>query len=156
MCVSHPLLDSVIGMLGSFTDDPQCIGCVVKVWRGGRQVSEVIFEQHPILGEPLHWFQKEMLKFELTTLGKLLKLLERTVWVVHKSCWPGMTAYCEICLWDPNHDSCDMISQKYKICWLVYAHTFTTFPNFGCFWQHSSKWRFIDEKSRMYTVYSLR
>ena len=42
-CVPHPLFDGVIGMLSCFTDNPQSIGCVVKVWRGGRQVPQVVF-----------------------------------------------------------------------------------------------------------------
>ena len=42
MCVSHPLLDSVIGMLGSFTDNPQSIGRVVEVRRIRVEVAEVV------------------------------------------------------------------------------------------------------------------
>ena len=40
-------------------------------------MPQVVFQQHPILGKPLHWFQKEMLKLKLTTLGQLLKLLDK-------------------------------------------------------------------------------
>ena len=40
-------------------------------------MSQIVFEQHSILRQPLHRFQKEMLKFELTTLGQLLKLLDK-------------------------------------------------------------------------------
>ena len=76
MCVSHPLPDSVIGMLGSFTDNPQSISCVVKVRRIRMEVAEVVFEEHPILGKALNRLQKEVLQFELTALGLLLKLLE--------------------------------------------------------------------------------
>ena len=76
MCVSHPLLDSVIGMLGSFTDNPQSIGRVVEVRRIRVEVAEVVFEEHPILGKALNRLQKEVLQFELTALGLLLKLLE--------------------------------------------------------------------------------
>ena len=76
MCVSYPLLDSVIGMLGSFTDNPQSIGRVVEVRRIRVEVAEVVFEEHPILGKALNRLQKEVLQFELTALGLLLKLLE--------------------------------------------------------------------------------
>ena len=79
MCVSHPLLDSVIGMLGSFTDNPQSIGRVVEVRRIRVEVAEVVFEEHPILGKALDRLQKEVLQFELTALGLLLKLLEMRV-----------------------------------------------------------------------------
>ena len=79
MCVSHPLLDSVIGMLGSFTDNPQGVGRVVKVRRIRMEVAEVVFEEHPILGKALNRLQKEVLQFELTALGLLLKLLEMRV-----------------------------------------------------------------------------
>ena len=76
MCASHPLLDGVIGMLGSFTDNPQGIGRVVEVRRIRMEVAEVVFEEHPILGKALNRLQKEVLQFELTALGLLLKLLE--------------------------------------------------------------------------------
>ena len=79
MCVSPPLLDSVIGMLGSFTDNPQSIGRVVEVRRIRVEVAEVVFEEHPILGKALDRLQKEVLQFELTALGLLLKLLEMRV-----------------------------------------------------------------------------
>ena len=76
MFASHPLLDGVIGMLGSFTDNPQGIGRVVEVGRIRMEVAEVVFEEHPILGKALNRLQKEVLQFELTALGLLLKLLE--------------------------------------------------------------------------------
>ena len=79
MFASHPLLHGVIGMLGSFTDNPQGVGRVVKVWRIRMEVAEVVFEEHPILGKALNRLQKEVLQFELTALGLLLKLLEMRV-----------------------------------------------------------------------------
>ena len=79
MFASHPLLDGVIGMLGSFTDNPQRIGRVVEVRRIRMEVTEVVFEEQPILGKALNWLQKEVLQFELTALGLLLKLLEMRV-----------------------------------------------------------------------------
>ena len=77
--LTHPLLDSVVCMFSSLTDNPESVGGVVKVWTVWMEVFEVVLQQESVLGKPLDRLQQEVLQPQLTAPRLGLKLLGESV-----------------------------------------------------------------------------
>ena len=77
--LTHPLLDSVVCMFSSLTDNPESVGGVVKVWTVWMEVFEVVLQQESVLGKPLDRLQQEVLQPQLAAPRLGLKLLGESV-----------------------------------------------------------------------------
>lgn len=73
--LTHPLLDSVVCVFSSITDNPESVGSVIKVRTVWMEVFEVILQQESVLGKPLDRLQQEVLQLQLAALRLGLKLL---------------------------------------------------------------------------------
>ena len=77
--LTHPLLDSVVCVFSSITDNPESVGGVVKVWTVWMKVFEVVLQQESVLGKPLDRLQQEVLQPQLAAPRLGLKLLGESV-----------------------------------------------------------------------------
>ena len=77
--LTHPLLDSVVCVFSSITDNPESVGGVIKVWTVWMEVFEVVLQQESVLGKPLDRLQQEVLQPQLAAPRLGLKLLGESV-----------------------------------------------------------------------------
>lgn len=74
---TYALANSVICVVGGIRDNSKGDGCVVKVLTIVGQMAEIIFQKQFVLRQSLHWFQHEMLQFQVATTIAFLKVFDQ-------------------------------------------------------------------------------